>query len=68
MAFELLYLPEPLLGFRHDQKMQDPRDGLSLFGPLEVARPEGIRWGLIGTRRPVRSCFDFPRCPGKRSD
>jgi len=28
----LKYFPEPLLQFRYDQQVEDPRDGLTLFG------------------------------------
>src|SRR5262245_39612171 len=45
---ELQYIPEPALLFRYDQAVEDPRDGLSLFGPLDKNKPFGIRWGLIG--------------------
>lgn len=44
----LVFLDEPPLVFRHGQTMLDPRDGLSLFGPLDEGKPYGIRWGLIG--------------------
>lgn len=47
---QLKYFPEPALLFNYEQSMLDPRDGLTLFGPLEKAKPEGIRWGIIGTR------------------
>lgn len=30
--------------------MEDPRDGLTLFGPLETASPYGLRVGVIGTQ------------------
>lgn len=46
---ELLKLPEPSLLFRHHQAIEDPRDGLGLFGPLDEGKPFGIRWGAIGT-------------------
>ncbi|MEW6488533.1 MAG: hypothetical protein AB1578_11555 [Thermodesulfobacteriota bacterium] len=46
---ELLHFGEPSLLFRYDQSMLDPRDGLTLFGPLDKGKPYGIRWGLIGT-------------------
>lgn len=46
---ELLKLPEPRLLFRHNQAMEDPRDGLTLFGTLDEGKPFGIRWGVIGT-------------------
>jgi hypothetical protein len=47
---ELLRLPEPELLFGYDQAAHDPRDGLTLFGPLDADRPYGIRAGVIGTR------------------
>lgn len=49
----LLYLEEPELVFAHGQSLVDPRDGLMLFGPLERARPYGIRVGVVGTRAGV---------------
>jgi hypothetical protein len=50
----LVYLNEPALQFRHGQALEDPRDGLSLFGPLDNAKPYGIRAGVIGTQRGIR--------------
>ena len=47
---QLLRLPEPKLLFGHNQAIEDPRDGLSLFGPLDVGRTYGIRPAVIGTR------------------
>jgi hypothetical protein len=47
---ELIYIDEPSLLFNYDQPMLDPRDGLTLFGPLDRAKPEGIRWAVIGPR------------------
>lgn len=44
-----ILLPEPTLEFASGQRLEDPRDGLTLFGPLEVAHPYGIRLGVIGT-------------------
>ena len=46
----LIKLSEPSLLFRYDQSMEDPRDGLTLFGPLDEGKPYGIRAGVIGTR------------------
>ena len=48
---ELEYIPEPLLRFRHDQHVEDPRDGLSLFGPLDELKPAGVRCAVIGTNQ-----------------
>jgi hypothetical protein len=46
---ELAHLAEPRIEFRHGQSLEDPRDGLTLFGPLDDGRPYGIRVGAIGT-------------------
>lgn len=46
--FQLEHFEEPLLLFRHDQAMEDPRDGLTLFGPLQP-NPHGIKAGVVGT-------------------
>ena len=46
---ELLKLDEPRLLFGHNQAIEDPRDGLTLFGTLDEGKPFGIRWGVIGT-------------------
>jgi len=46
---ELIKLPEPELLFGYDQSVEDPRDGLTLFGPLDKGKPYGIRSGVIGT-------------------
>lgn len=47
---KLIKLPEPTLLFGHGQAMEDPRDGLTLFGPLDEGNPYGIRIGVVGTR------------------
>jgi len=43
---------EPLLEFAHAQQVQEPHDGLSIFGPYDVGRPgkpKSINWGLVAT-------------------
>lgn len=45
----LLWLREPRLLFGSGQAVEDPRDGLTLFGPLDKGRPYGIRAGVVGT-------------------
>lgn len=48
----ILILPEPELEFRYSQKMQNPRDGLTLFGPYDAdasSHPKNIAYGVIGT-------------------
>jgi hypothetical protein len=47
---ELIHLPEPKLIFGHGQVMEDPRDGLALFGPFDRKAPQyGITVGVVGT-------------------
>lgn len=50
----LSYYPEPKLRFAHEQAVEDPRDGLTLFGPLDPGRPYGIRVGVIGTAQGIQ--------------
>ena len=45
----VIRLPEPRLLFRYDQALEDPRDGLTLFGPLDSGQIYGIRSGVVGT-------------------
>ena len=47
---ELIYIEEPNIQFGYDQKCTDPRDGLSLFGPLSSPRVYGIRSGVVATK------------------
>jgi hypothetical protein len=46
---DLIYLPEPQLLFKYGEALDDPRDGLTLFGPLESKPPFGISYGVVGT-------------------
>ena len=56
---ELVHLPEPPLVFGYDQAAEDPRDGLTLFGPLDEGKPYGVRAGAIGTREGLRRFRDW---------
>ena len=47
----LTTLREPQLAFRHDQELADPRDGLTLFGPLDAVY--GVSYGVVGTKPSV---------------
>ncbi len=48
---QMVRLREPKLLFGHNQAIEDPRDGLSLFGPFDVGKTTyGIRPAVIGTR------------------
>jgi hypothetical protein len=54
MKTTLIKLPEPSLLFGYGQAMEFPRDGLSLFGPLDEGKPYGVRSGVVGTRDGIR--------------
>lgn len=43
----LVPFSEPRLRFGYDQALEDPKDGLLLFGPPEAA--SGLQYGVIGT-------------------
>src|SRR5436190_11516167 len=45
----MVRLSEPKLLFGHNQAVEDPRDGLTLFGPLDEGKTFGIRPAVIGT-------------------
>ena len=66
MMRKLLKLDEPLLLFKHGQAMEDPRDGLTLFGPLDEGKPYGIRAGVVGTASCIakfKSWVDWVQLP-----
>jgi hypothetical protein len=47
----LIHIREPLLDFGFNQKMEDPRDGLTLFGPYSRGTHGGqINIGIIGPK------------------
>lgn len=43
----LIPFKEPRLRFGYDQALEDPKDGLMLFGPSEAA--SGLQYGVVGT-------------------
>ena len=53
MTRPLIKLSEPCLLFRHGQAVEDPRDGLTLFGPLDQGATYGIRAGAVGTQNGI---------------
>ena len=58
---DLVFFDEPELRFGFGQTLEDPRDGLSLFGPLDVGRPYGIRIGAVGTKDGLRRLRSWVR-------
>ena len=58
MTNSLLHINEPRLSFGYGQELENPKDGLFLFGPLDDrANPAEIRIGVIGTPQGL-DCFD----------
>lgn len=56
---ELILINEPNLLFGYGQKMEDPRDGLTLFGPIENNLPYGIINGVVGTKDGLKKFRDY---------
>jgi hypothetical protein len=48
----LLTFAEPRLRFAYDQPLEDPKEGLTLFGPPEA--PNGLQYGVVGTAHGIR--------------
>src|SRR5512140_1719000 len=53
-----IHISEPTLLFGLQQLVEDPRDGLTLFGPLDKGAPYGIRWAVVG---PPAACERLKR-------
>lgn len=52
MPTELMFFEEPPVEFRYGQKLVDPHDGLTLFGPVDAdtaSHPKSIVYGVLGT-------------------
>jgi hypothetical protein len=47
--FELRHINEPFLLFNYNQKVTDPRDGLTLFGPFNKNKINNFTIGIVGT-------------------
>ncbi|MBI5047478.1 MAG: hypothetical protein HZB54_00815 [Deltaproteobacteria bacterium] len=46
---KLIHIPEPKLTFGYNQKLSDPRDGITLFGPFTISKLVGqVNIGIIG--------------------
>lgn len=54
MTLSTRHLQEPLLEFGYNQKVEHPKDGLFLYGPIKIpGTPEVIRIGVVGTQEGV---------------
>jgi len=54
MKTKLSKLREPRLKFAYGQMAQDPRDGLTLFGPFDKGHVDNFSVGIIGTKEGIR--------------
>ena len=54
---DLIYIEEPKLLFGLNQKIEDPRDGLTLFGPINDKSPFGINYGVVGTEAGIERFY-----------
>lgn len=70
----LKFFAEPALAFGTGQRLESPKDGLFMFGPLvpEVS-PGDVRYGVVGTEAGLRLFRDWIRqvrsfIPGMASD
>ncbi len=64
MSSDAILLEEPRLEFRYGQFLEDPHDGLSLFGPYGVevsAHPKNLTIGVIGTPEGIRAFNQWSR-------
>lgn len=62
MPGKLHILEEPPLEFRYAQRVSDPRDGLSLFGPCDVdepSHPKSLAYGVIGPAEGIDSFAEW---------
>jgi len=53
---------EPQLEFASGERLEHPRDGLTLFGPVDskgIEKPSHIRYGVIGTKGGIRALKEF---------
>jgi len=57
---ELYHVHEPKLTFGYGQRLQDPRDGLILFGPFSRSKLSGqVNVGIIGPKRQIKRFREY---------
>lgn len=59
---DLQMLEEPLLEFRYNQKVIDPKVGLTIFGPQDTdsrSHPKNISYGAVGTKVGIEFADNF---------
>lgn len=53
------HIDEPLINFGYDQPLEDPRDGLTLFGPYSRTNLTSARIGIIGTEIGIKIFLEW---------
>jgi hypothetical protein len=59
---KLQVLEEPFLEFRYNQKVVDPKVGLTIFGPQDTdsrSHPKNISYGAVGTKQGIELAENF---------
>jgi len=68
-SLQVLYVPEPLLEFGHQQTCDHPKDGLFLYGPHKMpGRVKEIRVGAVGTGQGLSFLKEWARKLCRRVD
>jgi hypothetical protein len=62
MNKQIIFFNEPDLEFRYGQRVQDPRDGLALFGPYDAdlsSRPGALTYIVLGTNEGIKKFYEW---------
>lgn len=61
LAFEAFHIPEPKLVFGNGYTSVDPKTGLDLYGPFDVARSSGrsVMVGIVGTGDGIQEIVQY---------
>jgi hypothetical protein len=57
--FKIEIFDEPALRFAYNQSLDDPRDGLTIFGPYDKGSTSDFSVGIIGTEEGIRRCKNW---------
>jgi hypothetical protein len=64
----VIVFDEPQLEFASGQMLEHPRDGLTLFGPVDskgIEKPSHLCYGVVGTKVGVRAFREFVRAANR---
>ncbi len=59
MNTELIFLREPKLFFGYNQRLEEPKDGLTLFGPYDAFLSHTMQVGVIGSEQGIGNYTSF---------